>query len=27
MGGEKKSQKSDIEKAKQYWLECKEKLL
>lgn len=27
MGGEKRSQKRDIEKAKQYWLECKEELL
>jgi len=27
IGGEKKSQGRDIEKAKQYWLECKEKLL
>lgn len=26
-GGDKKSQNRDIEKAKQYWLECKEKLL
>lgn len=27
IGGEKKTQKRDIEKAKQYWLECKEELL
>lgn len=27
IGGAKKSQLRDIEKAKQYWLECKEKLL
>ena len=27
IGGEKKSQSRDIEKAKQYWLECREQLL
>lgn len=27
IGGEKKSQLRDIEKAKQYWLECREELL
>lgn len=26
-GGDKKTQDRDIEKAKQYWLECKEELL
>lgn len=27
VGGDKRSQDRDIEKAKQYWLECREKLL